>query len=256
MLPAVATVSHLRSSPVKGLNQTERTQLTLVPGGIDEDRRFVIVEDGKALYGANLSELAGATAAWDAAAGTLTVTFADGQSVSGPVANTGERVVALAYGGRQVPGEIVSGPWARELSARTGRQLTLIQSAVGVGSPGPITLLGDASVERVAAELGVPAFGARRFKMSIEIAGTALYEEDEWTGRDVRIGAAVIRVGGQVPRCVLMTRDPDTQVRDYPVLKAILAHREPMAGGEPPLGVYATVVEPGVIRVGDIVAPI
>ena len=92
--------------------------------------------------------------------------------------------------------------------------------------------------------------------MSIEIAGTAVYEEDEWSGRDVRIGAAVVRVGGQVPRCVLMTRDPDTQVRDYPVLKAILAHRTPMAGGEPPLGVYATVVEPGVIRVGDAVAPV
>ena len=51
-------------------------------------------------------------------------------------------------------------------------------------------------------------------------------------------------------------RDPDTQVRDYPVLKAILAHRTPMAGGDPPFGVYATVVEPGVIRVGDTVAPV
>ena len=150
----------------------------------------------------------------------------------------------------------MSGPWAAALSARTGRDLTLISAPVGVGSPGPITLLGDASVERVAAEVGVPGLGAKRFKMSIEIAGTGVYEEDEWSGRDVRIGAAVVRVGGQVPRCVLMTRDPDTQVRDYPVLKAILAHRTPMAGGEPPLGVYATVVEPGVVRVGDDVAPV
>ena len=65
-----------------------------------------------------------------------------------------------------------------------------------------------------------------------------------------------MRVGGQVPRCVLMTRDPDTAQRDYDVLRAILAHRTPMAGGEPPFGVYATVVEPGVIRVGDTVAPV
>jgi hypothetical protein len=28
-----------------------------------------------------------------------------------------------------------------------------------------------------------------------------------------------------------------------------------MAGGEPPLGVYATVVQPGVIRAGDVVEP-
>jgi uncharacterized protein YcbX len=251
----VATVSHLRSSPVKGLNQTERASLTLVPGGIDDDRRFVIVEDGRALYGANLAELAGTTAAWDETAGSLTITFTDGEAVTGTV-TTGERLVALAYAGRQVPGDLVSGPWAAALSQRTGRDLTLIRSPVGVGSPGPITLLGDASVGRVAAELGVPELGARRFKMSIELAGTAAYEEDAWSGRDVRIGAAVVRVGGQVPRCVLMTRDPDTQQRDHPVLKAILAHRTPMAGGEPPLGVYATVVEPGVIRVGDPVVPV
>jgi uncharacterized protein YcbX len=251
----VATVSHLRASPVKGLNQTERSALTLVPGGIAEDRRFVIVEEGKALYGANLAELAGTTAEWDAGTGTLTIVFGDGESVTGTV-TTGEQTVANAFAGRQVPGAVVSGPWAAALSARTGRDLTLISSPVGVGSPGPITLLGDASVERVAAELGVPGLGAKRFKMSIEIAGTGIYEEDEWSGREVRIGAAVVRVGGQVPRCVLMTRDPDTQVRDYPVLKAILAHRTPMAGGEPPLGVYATVVEPGVVRVGDDVAPV
>ncbi len=251
----VATISHLRASPVKGLNQTERDSLTLVPGGIDEDRRFVIVEDGRALYGATLAAVAGTTAAWDATAGTLTITFSDGEIVTGTV-TTGAQTVALAYGGREVPGTVVSGPWAAALSARTGKALTLIQSPVGVGSPGPITLLGDASVERVAAELGVPELGPRRFKMSIEIAGTAVYEEDEWSGRDVRVGAAVLRVGGQVPRCVLMTRDPDTQRRDHPVLKAILAHRTPMAGGEPPLGVYATVVEPGVIRIGDTVEPV
>jgi uncharacterized protein YcbX len=250
----VATVSHLRSSPVKGLNQTERTALTLVPGGIAEDRRFVIVDDESALYGANLPELAGTTAEWDDAAGTLTLLFADGETVTGTV-ETGEPKMAYAYGRREVPGVVVSGPWAAALSARTGKELTLIQTPVGRGSPGPITLMGDASVERVAAELGVSGLGAKRFKMSIEIAGTGVYEEDEWSGRDVRIGDALVRVGGQVPRCVLMTRDPDTQVRDYPVLKAILAHRTAMAGGEPPLGVYATVVEPGVVRVGDDVVP-
>ena len=116
-----------------------------------------------------------------------------------------------------------------------------------------MTLLGDTSIDRVAEVLGITAsdLTKRRFKMNIELAGTEAYEEDAWSGRDLRIGEAVVRVGGQVPRCVLMTRDPDTARRDYDVLRAILAHRTPMAGGEPPLGVYATVVEPGVIRAGD-----
>ena len=107
----MATVSHLRASPVKGLNQTERDALTLVPGGIDEDRRFVIVEDGRALYGANLAEIAGTTRQWDAAAGALTIMFADGETASGTVATTGERRRGeRRTPGGKVPGEVVDGP--------------------------------------------------------------------------------------------------------------------------------------------------
>jgi uncharacterized protein YcbX len=252
----VPSVSRLRASPVKGLNQTERTSLTLVPEGIAEDRRFVIVDAGKALYGANLPELAGSTAAWDGGSNVLTIRFSDGETVADTV-RTGEETLALAYGGRRVPGVLVDGPWAEAISARARKPLELIQTAVGVGAPGPITIIGDASIARVAQELAIAdeALGRRRFKMSIEVDGTEAYDEDAWSGRDVRIGETVVRVGGQVPRCVLMTRDPDTAQRDYDVLRAILAHRTPMAGGEPPLGVYATVVQPGVIRAGDVVEP-
>ncbi len=212
----------------------------------------MLVDGEKALYGADLPQLAGATADWDADAGTLAIHLPDGEVVHGEVA-TGAATTAYAYGRREVPGLIVEGPWAAALSERTGRTLRLIQTPVGRGAPGPITIIGDASIARVARQLaiGEEALGKRRFKMSIELAGTEAYAEDAWSGRDVRIGEAVLRVGGQVPRCVLMTRDPDTAQRDYDVLRAILAHRTPMAGGEPPLGVYATVVEPGVIRVGD-----
>jgi uncharacterized protein YcbX len=237
---------------VKGLNQTPRVSLTLQPEGIAEDRRFVIVDGEKALYGADLPQLAGSTADWDADAGTLAIRLPDGAVIEGEVA-TGAATMAYAYGRREVPGVAVEGPWAAELSDRTGRTLQLIQTPVGRGSPGPITIIGEASIGRVAQQLEIAeqALGRRRFKMSIELAGTDAYDEDAWSGRDVRIGEAVLRVGGQVPRCVLMTRDPDTAQRDYDVLRAILAHRTPMASGEPPLGVYATVVEPGVIHVGD-----
>jgi uncharacterized protein YcbX len=250
----VASVSHLRSSPVKGLNQTERASLTLVPEGIAEDRRFVIVDAGKALYGANLPELAGSTAEWDADNDVLAIHFSDGETVADTV-RTGEQTLALAYGGRKVPGAIVDGPWAEAISARARKPLKLIQAAVGVGAPGPITLLGDTSIDRLAGVLGVTpaALTMRRFKMNIELAGTEAYEEDAWRGRDLRIGEVLVRVGGQVPRCVLMTRNPDTAQRDYDVLRAILADRTPMASGEPPMGVYATVVEPGVVRAGDVV---
>lgn len=253
----MATVSQLRASPVKGLNQTERSSLTLLADGIAEDRRFVIVDGGRALYGANLPELAGATADWNPADRALAIHFPDGETVTATV-ETGEETVASASGGRRVPGAFVEGPWAAAISARVGRPLALIETPIGVASPGPITIIGDASIARVAQQLSIAAetLGNRRFKMSVEVAGTDAYAEDDWSGRELRIGEAVVRVGGQVPRCVLMTRDPVTAQRDYDVLRAILAHRPPMPSGEPPLGVYATVVQPGLIRVGDAVGPV
>ena len=130
----MASVSHLRASPVKGLNQTERTVLTIVPEGIAEDRRFVIVEAGKALYGANLPELVGSTAEWDAETDVLAIHFGDGETVADTV-RTGEETLALAYGGRKVPGVRVDGPWADALSARAGRPLQLIQSPSAPAHP-------------------------------------------------------------------------------------------------------------------------
>ncbi len=250
-----ATVSHLRASAVKGLLQTERDTLTLDADGIRDDRRFVIVDDAdNALYGADLAALAGATSHWDIDGDVLSIRFADGEEARGTVVED-TATEGRAYGGRRVPGVDVTGPWAAAISARAGRPLRLIRAPVGLGSPGPLTLLGDASIARVAEAVGVDALDPRRFKTSIEIAGLEPYDEDTWEGRDVRIGDAVVRVGGQVPRCVLTTRDPDTQRADHDVLRAILSHRARMATGEAPLAVYATVVTPGVIRRGDPVVP-
>ena len=66
----------------------------------------------------------------------------------------------------------------------------------------------------------------------------------------------MIRIGGAVPRCVLTARDPVAHERDLDTPRAILAQRRPMASGEPPFAVYATVVKPGTVRPSDAVAPL
>ena len=251
-----AHVTALRASPVKGFPQSSVETLELVPGGIVEDRRFVLVQpDGKALYGAELTALAGAEAAWDAGEGSLTLRFADGERASATV-ELGDEQTAYGYGRRAIPGRVVHGPLAQALSARLGSSVALLAVAEGVGAIEAATVVSQASVDRVASELGVPELDSRRFKMNVEIDGVEAHEEDGWDGGDVTIGEAVVRIAGPVPRCVLTTLDPVTLTRDLDVLRALLAYRKPMAGGNAPFGMYATVVRPGRVAVGDPVEPI
>jgi hypothetical protein len=92
--------------------------------------------------------------------------------------------------------------------------------------------------------------------MTIEIEGVdEPHAEDAWASRTVRVGRAVLRIGEQVPRCFVTTLDPSTGVRDFPTLHVIKQYRGVSADGDLPFGVYADVVEPGTVRVGDPVEP-
>ena len=93
---------------------------------------------------------------------------------------------------------------------------------------------------------------ARRFRMNIELDGCAPYEEDTWDGAHVRVGSTVLRFGEQVPRCVVTTLDPATGEKDFATLTEIYRQRGRIPGDTGlPFGVYARVVEPGRIAVGD-----
>ena len=91
--------------------------------------------------------------------------------------------------------------------------------------------------------------------MNVEIAGAAPHDEDTWAGRDLRIGDVVLRGGGPVKRCAATTRDPDTGVIDLQTLRMIGTARgrqtTPEFGDGFYFGVYADVVTPGRIHIGD-----
>jgi uncharacterized protein YcbX len=95
--------------------------------------------------------------------------------------------------------------------------------------------------------------------MQFELDGCEPFEEDTWEGRLLRFGGvdgAVIRMGGQIPRCAVTTYDPDSGERDFGTLHAIKRLRGSNADGKLPFGVYAEVVEPGTVRVGDSAEPL
>ena len=61
--------------------------------------------------------------------------------------------------------------------------------------------------------------------MTFELEGCAPHEEDTWAGRRVRVGTALLRIYGQVPRCVVTTQSPETGLKDFETLKTIASYR-------------------------------
>jgi uncharacterized protein YcbX len=122
---------------------------------------------------------------------------------------------------------------------------------------GAVTVISRASLERLGSEAGVsgPVDG-RRFRMLLEIEGVEAHEEDAWIGRRVAIGDAVVAPVGDVGRCAVTTKNPDTGEGDLDTLGTLAAYR-PEGRTEPlPFGVHAAVVQPGRVRVGDAVRPV
>jgi uncharacterized protein YcbX len=246
------TLVRISTTPVKSLLLHHPDEIELEPFGVARDRRFFLIrEDGRLLAGLHHGPLALVRADWELEPERLSLTFPDGSVVEGPVA-LGEPVLTDFWGHR-VEGRIVVGPWADAFSEFAGRAVRLVKADVSVGGVDaePLTLVSSESVAELARRVGLDAVDARRFRMLLEIEGCAPHEEDTWAGRHMRLGEAVIEIGGPVPRCATTTRDPNTGRRDLDTLREIAAYRGKRDGKKIDFGVYAQVVRPGRVRVGD-----
>jgi uncharacterized protein YcbX len=143
------------------------------------------------------------------------------------------------------------------LSSFVGRPLRLVQPTQPGGGldrgRGAVSLLSTASLEalRAVANSDDPV-DSRRFRMLFGVEGIGPHEEDTWLGRQVRIGEATVLLCGNVGRCVVTSRDPDSGARTLPTLDLLAEYRGEVETTEPlPFGVWGEVVEPGRVRLGD-----
>jgi uncharacterized protein YcbX len=254
-------VTGLLVTPVKSLRITRTDEVTLGRQGIERNRRFFIVDPaGRMINGKGFSMLQAVVPEYDHTARELTLRFPDGSAAAGPV--SGGTPLRASFHGRAMPALEPDGPWSAALSEFAGAPIRLVESAVEWGAvdrgrEGAVSLISRATLERVAQAAGVEEVGDRRFRMLFEIDGVPAHGEDEWIGRRVRIGGAVIAPRGHVGRCAITTRDPDTGTRDVDTLNALASYRRDLDTTEPlACGVYGEIVEPGVVRVGDAVAPV
>ena len=239
-------VARINLTPVKSLRLQHPDEVRLGPDGAVEDRRFLLVDEGSRLYnGKRDTSLVRAAATWDADARRLAVTMPDGGVIEGEVVPDGAALVEVY--GRLVRGRVVTGPWADAFSDLVGRSLTLVERDNGAWATDsrPATLVSQAS-------LGLIDGDGRRFRMMFELEGLDALGEEAWGSRRVRVGEATLLVGVPTPRCAVPSASPDTGVRDRDVLRELIEKRG-FVDGEACLGVYAEVLEPGVVRLGDAV---
>jgi uncharacterized protein YcbX len=242
-------------APVKGLRLLAPDELLLEHHGVAQNRRFYLIDEAGVLVNARgAGALAGVEATCDRAGTWLALLFPDGTRIEQEVA-LGERL-ETDFWGRPVAGRVCTGPWEAALSDGAGRAVRLVRAerAGDASDFHPLSIISTASLAELAGHAGVREMGDhRRFRMLLVLDGCRPREEDGWEGRRLRLGDAVVRVGGPVPRCVVTTLDPDTGVRDADTLRAITALRGLSARRTIDFGVYGAVERPGRVRVGDLV---
>ena len=137
---------------------------------------------------------------------------------------------------------------------------------IGAGAPpgtfvdfAPLHLLTTATLDRIAELSPYRRAHLERYRPNLVIRTEAGdFPENDWLGRDLRVGDdLVVRVIARTPRCAVPTLAHGALPRDTEALRVLARHNRvaPLAGldPEPCAGVYAEVLRPGRIRVGDAV---
>ena len=146
--------------------------------------------------------------------------------------------------------------WDDVFSDIAGQPVRLVRGDTGAFDVAGVTLVGASSTAGLAATNALESVDARRFRMNVEIAGGDPLVEDSWDGRELRLGDAVVRVGR--PGEALRRDHPQPRHRrDRPADPQ--AHRRaqgppgvrPTWGAGFYFGVYADVLTPGRVAVGD-----
>lgn len=250
-------VARLSIAPVRSLGLSHPESIELTPTGVLEDRRFYLIDDdGRLVDQLIAGALVQVHAATNPEATWLRLTLPDGAVVAGDV-ELGESVVTSVHG-RTATGRVVGGPFAEALGPFARWSLRIVRCDQPGGTRlrdgrirNGISLVSDGSIRRLARQLGRETLDGRRFRMLIEVEDARPHEEDEWLGREIEIGTAVLAITKPDGRCAIPTHDPDTGRRDLDTLKGIIDYRGLSEDRKALFGVLGEVAVPGRISLGD-----
>jgi uncharacterized protein YcbX len=254
---AQVSVRGLAVTPIKGTRLRDVQSIALDPNGVRENRRFFLIDDrDRMVNGKHIGGLTTVVADYSDRERRLRIEFPDGRVVEDEIRHDGP--VSTQFYSGVLDGRLVSGSWSEALSEHAGQAIRLVEAgdegAVDRGAAGAVSIISRASLARLGEVAGQDGVDVRRFRMLIEVDGVDAHAEDGWVGRKASVGEALFGLEGHVGRCLVTSRDPDTGTVDLPTLDILREYRGELKTTEPlPFGIYGRVLEPGTIRVGDLV---
>ena len=246
---------------VKATQFLQAQAVDVNPDGIRHDRAFALVEaDGTFVNSDQHRLFMSLRFDYDSTAESLSLDRPDGQRIEGPAEATGRRFTIDHFGLRNIDVAELEGPWREALSTHAGRPISLVRClserrAIDVF---PITFVTTGSLARLAREVGSTVDPAR-FRAGFVIDHAGEHDEDNWDGRTLKLGNAVLRVRTGVPRCAITGFNPRTGERDQEVMKGLIRYRDKVSLPDgmlpdyatPGFATYAEVITPGKVAIGD-----
>jgi uncharacterized protein YcbX len=231
-MQSVGVIHELARYPVKSMQGEALPSAALTLQGFADDRRYAFVQT------ASRSSFPWFTAR------ELPELLYYRTSVENPGTSEVAVKVATAHGENW---PIESDDLRKALEARSGRSLFLLQDYRGSYDVAPVSLISRQTVARIAKESGTKENSWRfRPNLLIDLKGAEAFDELQWVGKTLRIGSvARIAVTEVDQRCVMITLDPATGQSSPEILKCVVQNHGKSAG------IYATVLTPGEVRVGD-----
>lgn len=245
-----ADIAGLYRYPVKGLTPEPLQQVTLAVGQtVPADRRYAI-ENGpsgfdpaapawlpKTQYLMLMRDehLAALRSHFDEATNLLTI-HKDGAMVAqGNLETAAGRASIEAYFAQNFQSELKGPP--KVLSGGGHSFSDVARKVISI-----INLQSVAAIENMVGTTVNPL----RFRANLYCSGWPAWHEAELLGRTLVIGTARLKVVKRITRCAATNVDPDTGARDLDIPTTLMQHL-----GHNECGIYAEVISPGTIGVGD-----
>jgi uncharacterized protein YcbX len=233
-MQSAGVIRQLGRYPVKSMRGEALPATTLTLQGVPEDRRYAFVQ------ATSRSSFPWLTAR------ELPELLCYGASVE----ETGPPEVAVTVttpSGEKWP--VASDELRRALEARSGRALFLLRDYRGSYDVAPISLISRQTITRIAEESDTREDPLRfRPNLLVDLESGQAFDELNWVGRILRVGnAARIAITEVDQRCMMITLDPASGKASPGILRCVAQRHAQCAG------VYATVLTPGEVRVGDTV---